>query len=90
MLFHKRFSTLPRILLSPKSVWATEPHAELPIKMGTSGAAAKPPTTVFKVFQRAVENHGDTPALKFKDTSQVCLTSTAAGTSTPASVSRGW
>ncbi|CAB1117569.1 unnamed protein product [Ectocarpus sp. CCAP 1310/34] len=51
------------------TVWATEPHADLPIKMGTSGAAAKPPTTVFKVFQKAVENHGENVALKFKDTS---------------------
>ena len=39
--------------------------------MGTSGAAAKEPTTVFKVFQKTVENYGETPALKFKDTSGV-------------------
>ncbi|CAM9497320.1 unnamed protein product, partial [Ectocarpus fasciculatus] len=49
------------------TVWATEPHADLPIKMGTTGAAAKEPSTVFKVFQKAVENHGENPALKFKD-----------------------
>lgn len=39
--------------------------------MGTTGAAAKAPTTVFKVFQRTVENHGETPALKFKDAAEV-------------------
>lgn len=52
-------------------MWATEPHADLPIKMGTTGAAAKDPITVFKVFQRTVENYGETPALKFKDISGV-------------------
>lgn len=56
------------------SVWATEPDAELPVKMGASGAAAKPPTTVFEVFQRTVENHGVKPALKFKDLSGVRIT----------------
>lgn len=53
------------------SVWATEPHADLPVKMGTTGAAAKEPSTVFKVFQKSVENYGESPALKFKDTSGV-------------------
>eukprot|EP00903_Cladosiphon_okamuranus_P010212 g9671.t1 len=51
------------------TVWATEPHADLPVKMGASGPAAKKPTTVFKVFQKTVENHGEAPALQFKDTS---------------------
>ncbi|CAN0006472.1 unnamed protein product [Ectocarpus sp. 12 AP-2014] len=37
--------------------------------MGTAGAAARPAKTVFEVFQKAVENHGENPALKFKDTS---------------------
>lgn len=54
------------------SVWATEPDADLPIKMGKAGTAAgRPATTVFKVFQKAVENHGDKPALKFKELSEV-------------------
>ncbi|CAM9669890.1 unnamed protein product [Scytosiphon promiscuus] len=51
------------------SVWTTEPDAELPVKMGTSGAAALPPTTVFGVFQKTVESHGAKPALHFKDLS---------------------
>ncbi|CAM9925915.1 unnamed protein product [Pylaiella littoralis] len=52
-----------------ETVWATKPHADLPVKMGASGAAAMPATTVFKVFQKTVENHGEKPALKFKDLS---------------------
>lgn len=52
-------------------MWATEPHADLPVKMGTTGVAAKEPSTVFKVFQKTVENHGESPALKFKDASNV-------------------
>eukprot|EP00904_Undaria_pinnatifida_P003114 jgi/Undpi1/12803/HiC_scaffold_7.g02470.m1 len=35
--------------------------------MGLEGPSARPPRTVFKVFQRAVENHGERPALYFKD-----------------------
>lgn len=54
-------------------MWATEPHADLPVKMGKSGVAAMPATTVFKVFQKTVENHGEKPALKFKDLSAVRL-----------------
>eukprot|EP00752_Nemacystus_decipiens_P012995 g11498.t1 len=50
------------------SVWATAPDADLPIKMGEAGTAAgRPATTVFKVFQKTVENHGDEPALNFKN-----------------------
>lgn len=53
------------------SVWATAPDADLPIKMGEAGTAAgRPATTVFKVFQKTVESHGDKPALKFKDLSE--------------------
>lgn len=52
-------------------MWATEPHADLPVKMGSDGAAARPATTVFKVFQKAVEDYGEKPALKFKDTAGV-------------------
>lgn len=53
------------------SVWATEPDADLPVKMGKVGTVGgRPATTVFKVFQKAVENHGDKPALKFKDLSE--------------------
>lgn len=52
-------------------MWATEPHADLPVKMGASGPAAKAPSTVFKVFRKTVEEHGEEPALKFKDTSAV-------------------
>lgn len=52
-------------------MWATEPDAELPVKMGKEGIGAKAATTVFEVFQKTVEDHGDRPALKFKDTSQV-------------------
>ncbi|CAM9369790.1 unnamed protein product, partial [Hapterophycus canaliculatus] len=59
------------------SVWATEPNAELPVKMGTSGAAARLPTTVFEVFQKAVVNHGLKPALKFKDLSAGLTAATA-------------
>ncbi|CAM9320083.1 unnamed protein product, partial [Laminaria digitata] len=52
-------------------MWATEPHAEIPIRMGVAGASARPAKTVFTVFQRAVEDHGERPALNFKDLSQV-------------------
>lgn len=62
-----------RYASATSSVWATEPHADLPIKMGTTGAAAKAPSTVYKVFQKAVENHGENAALKFKDTSGVSI-----------------
>ena len=56
------------------SVWATAPDADLPIKMGEAGTAAgRPATTVFKVFQKTVESHGDKPALKFKDLSEACM-----------------
>lgn len=52
-------------------VWVTEPHDELPIKMGTEGVTAEKPLTVFEVFQRTVEEHGEKPALSYKDTSTV-------------------
>lgn len=52
-------------------MWATEPHAELPVKMGTEGVSAKAATTVFNVFRKAVEDHGERPAICFKDASQV-------------------
>lgn len=54
-------------------MWTTEPHAEIPIKMGTEGPSARPAKTVFKVFQRVVEDHGERPALRFKDLSQVTV-----------------
>lgn len=62
------------------SVWATEPGADLPVKLGKAGTAAgRPATTVFQVFQKTVDKHGDKPALKFKDLSEarmydICLT----------------
>lgn len=53
------------------SVWATDPRDELPIKMGTEGISAYPPTTVMDVFKKTVEKHRDGPALRFKDLSSV-------------------
>ena len=49
--------------------------------MGLEGPSARPPRTVFKVFQRAVENHGERPALYFKDLYQVtfCYLGLSAG-----------
>ena len=47
-----------------RRVWTTDPHDELQVKMGTEGVSAKPATTVFKVFQKTVEQHGEEPALK--------------------------
>lgn len=52
-------------------VWTTDPREELPIKMGTEGAAAKQPLTVYDRFKKTVENHGDEPALRFQDLSMV-------------------
>lgn len=71
--FEQRVSIVLLLLL--QSVWATERDADLPVKMGTAGAAARPAKTVFEVFQKAVENHGENPALKFKDTSGVSFIS---------------
>ncbi|CAM9368805.1 unnamed protein product, partial [Sphacelaria rigidula] len=51
--------------------WATDPHDELPIKMGTSGPSAYAPMTVMERFKNTVEEHGDQPALRFKDLSSV-------------------
>lgn len=39
--------------------------------MGAEGVSAKPATTVFKVFQQRVEQHGEEPAIMFRDASSV-------------------
>lgn len=52
-------------------MWATEPHEEIPIKIGTEGASAAPPKTVFNVFKKCVEEHGENTALKFQKVSEV-------------------
>ena len=49
----------------------TEPHGELPVKIGAEGASAMPPKTVFGVFRKCVEEHGERPALKFQDVPEV-------------------
>lgn len=49
----------------------TEPHEELPIKIGTEGASAAPPKTVLEVFRKCVEEHGENTALKFQKVSEV-------------------
>lgn len=59
------------VLVGSVRVWVTEPHEELPIKIGTEGASAAPPKTVFDVFKKCVEEHGEKTALKFQKVSEV-------------------
>ena len=46
---------------------------DIPITMGLEGISARPARTVFEVFRRAVEDHGERSALSFKDPSQVTV-----------------
>lgn len=43
--------------------------------MGSEGVSAVKPKTVFEVFRKTVEEHGQEPALKFKDVQEVMLSS---------------
>jgi len=43
--------------------WATSASDELPIKLGASGIAALPPTTVMQAFQQVVSRLPEHPAL---------------------------
>jgi hypothetical protein len=46
--------------------WVTEPDAVAPIRMGSSGMAARQPITIIEVFKRTLANHGHRNALAMK------------------------
>ena len=48
-------------------VWTTDPATPVPLRIGETGLAAEPPTTVGKLFQQTVEKFPDNPALAFKE-----------------------
>ena len=41
--------------------WTTDPNAELPIKMATSGPASMAPVTICQVLKESVKKFGELP-----------------------------